>query len=133
MSYYILGDEEHDDRRFLDAGPGALELYVRALGWCMHEVRYRPEAEIPAVWFIPIEWVRGQHQGVRLANRLVDQGVFGRVDGGYRFDWIRWRNTPDAVRRQRKRERDKKAKRDANSPGGNQADSPGGAIRGNRR
>lgn len=100
-------DRTHDDRRFLDAGPGALEMYVRAVSRCLDQVRGRPEGEIPLEWFIPVEWVRGQFGGVRLANRMVTQGIFGKVAGGYRFAWIAQHNTADAVRAQRKRERAK--------------------------
>jgi hypothetical protein len=136
MAWWLVGDEEHDDRRFLDAGPGALELYVRAGSWVMAQVRYRPSAEVPEEWFIPVEWVKGQHSGIRLANKLVEQGVFVKVFGGYGFRHIHPQNTPDAVRKQRNKERDKKRNAKAKTESYRLAlvpDSPRGHIRGNRR
>jgi hypothetical protein len=116
MTFWHTGDEEHEDPRFR-AVPGGLGLYVTAGSWCMSRVRYRPEAELPAEWFIPDEWVKGQPSGRRIAAGLERQCVWERLDGGYRYAWIRYQNTPDYVRRQRKREREKKAKRHANSQG----------------
>src|SRR5690242_21550432 len=70
-------------------------LYVRAGSWCMGKVRYRPEREIPAEWFVPDDQVKAWCGSVRQANRLVDVGLWYRARGGYGFAWIRTENTAD--------------------------------------
>jgi hypothetical protein len=129
MTYWLTGDEEHDDPRFTTA---TLGLYIRAGSWSMSRCRYRPEAEIPAEWFIPGPLVRGWG-ALRLAHDLAQQGVWEPVTGGWRYAWIRPQNTADYVRAERKRERAKwarkKAKAAANSPG-ESGQLPGGSYRG---
>jgi hypothetical protein len=117
MTYWFIGDEEHNDERFTTA---TLGLYVRAGSWCMAQCHYRPEAEIPAEWFVPRAQVRGWG-ALRLANDLADQGVWEQVAGGWRYVWIRHQNTADHVRADRKRERGKWARKQSRAA----ADSPG--------
>ena len=107
MVFWNVGDEEHSDPRFIRAGEGSFELYHKSGSWCLGQVRGRPEAEIPVEWFVPDEWVRGQRHGPRLAKGLVAQGLWERVEHGYRFAWIRAGNTADYVRRKRKQDREK--------------------------
>ena len=128
MTFWFVGEEEHDDLRFTTASLG---LYVRAGSWCMSRVRHRPEREIPREWFIPDWLVRGWGS-TRQANDLVRAGVWEPVAGGWRYAWIRWPNTPDAMRSQRKREREKWARKQSNarnSPG-ESAPTPQGSYRG---
>ena len=117
MTFWYIGDEEPDDPRFIQAGLAAPGLYHMTGAWYLRQVRYGPEREIPAEGFIPETWVRSWPNGIRLANRLVRVGLWIEVDGGYRYGWIRWQNAVDAVRIQRKRERDKWARKQADSPG----------------
>jgi hypothetical protein len=117
MSFWLIGDEEPEDPRFIAAGPGACGLYFLAGAHCMRQTRYRPEDEIPEEWFVSDRWVRGWPNGARLATRLVENRLWSRTTGGYEFDWIQQRNKAEAVRAQRKKERDKKEKRRADSPG----------------
>ncbi|WAJ43130.1 hypothetical protein OK015_18085 [Mycobacterium sp. Aquia_216] len=117
MTFWNVGDEEHSDPRFVRAGSGSFELYHKAGSWCMGQIRGRPEEEIPVDWFVPDEFVRGQHNGTRLAKGLIAQGMWERVEHGYRFAWIREGNKPDAVRTIRKRERDKKPRQRARLEG----------------
>lgn len=107
MTFWNIGDEEHSDRRYTEAGHGSFELYHKAGSWCMGQVRGRPESEIPTEWFIPDEWVNGQHNGPKLARGLIAVGMWERVRHGYRFAWIRDGNTAEYVRRRRKIDRDK--------------------------
>ena len=107
MTFWQIGDEEPEDPRFVAAGPGACGLYHMAGAWCMRQVRYRPEIEVPPEWFVPDRWVRGWPNGARLANRLVDVGLWARVRGGYHYAWIRPGNTADYVRDKRAGERRK--------------------------
>jgi hypothetical protein len=107
MSFWLIGDEEPEDPRFVDAGPGACGLYFLAGAACMRQVRYRPENEVPLEWIVSDRWVRGWPNGVRLANRLVKVGLWVRVQGGYRYGWIQTRNKADAVREKRAVERRK--------------------------
>ncbi len=132
MTFWNIGDEEPEDPRFIEAGPGACGLYFMAGASCMRRVRYRPESEIPPEWFVPDTWVKGWPDGARLASRLVDVGLWHRVAGGYLYAWIQPRNTAEAVRGKRKRERAKKAPRAGDSPG-ESAVIPLGTYRGNRR
>jgi hypothetical protein len=107
MTFWNIGDEEHSDPRFEIAGPGSFELYHKAGSWCMGQIRGRPEDEIPVEWFIPDSFVRGQHNGQRIAKRLDAVGLWARVECGYRFAWIRHGNTADYVRERRKQDREK--------------------------
>jgi hypothetical protein len=128
MTYWFTGEEEHSDARFTTASLG---LYTRAGSWCMSQVRYRPESEIPPEWLVP-DWLVKGWGATRQANDLVAHEVWEPVTGGYRYAWIRYQNTANEIRRQRKRERDKKARRGSDSPGESTAiprgidrDSPG--------
>jgi len=113
VTYFNVGDEEHADPRFR-AVPGGLGLYVGAGSWCMAQVRGQ-RVELPAEWFVPDHFVRSwdNGRGATIAKGLVRVSIFARVDdtgleSGYRFAWIRDNNTPDAVRKLRKRWRDEK-------------------------
>jgi hypothetical protein len=101
VSFWFIGDEEVDDPRFYEAGLAARGLYYAAGGQCMREARGRP---LPAEWFIPDRWVRGWPNGQRTAGRLVQVGLWERVDGGYCFAWIRPQNTPAALKANRAKE-----------------------------
>lgn len=107
MTFWQIGDEEPEDPRFIAAGPGACGLYHMAGAWCMRQVRYRPESEIPREWIVPDRWVKGWPNGVRLANRLMTSGLWYRVHGGYGYAWIRPSNNTDYVREKRAAERRK--------------------------
>lgn len=123
MTYWHIGDEEPEDPRFVTAGPGACGLYFMAGAWCLRQVRYRPENEIPGEWLISDRWVRGWPNGVRLAGRLVDVGLWLRVQGGYEYGWLQQRNTADAVRTNRKKEREKWEAKAARKRTGNSSHS----------
>jgi hypothetical protein len=128
MTFWLVGEEEHSDPRFTT---NSLGLYVRAGSWWMSQVRYRPEAEIPTEWFIP-DWLVKGWRATAYANDLVDSGVWEPVVGGWRYAWIRYGNTATALRRQRKREREKWARKAAkarNSPG-ESTPTPQGRYRG---
>jgi len=107
VTWWLWGDDEHCDKRFNEAGTHAMGLYVRAGSWCMGKVRYRPEREIPAEWFVPDDQVKAWCGSVRQANRLVDVGLWYRARGGYGFAWIRTENTADTLRAKRAAERKK--------------------------
>jgi hypothetical protein len=113
MSFWFVGEEEHADPRFTT---GSLGLYVRAGSWCMSQVRYRPVAEIPPEWFVPDWLVRGWGS-TRWANDLAQNGMWESVVGGWRYAWIRWPNTPTAMRQERKRQATKKARQRGCPPG----------------
>jgi hypothetical protein len=114
VTFWLIGDEEPEDPRFIRAGIGACGLYFMAGAACMRTVRYRRELEMPPDWTVSDRYVKSWPNGVRLANRLVDTGLWYRVDGGYAYEWIRTENTPAAVRKKRARERDKKARQAGN-------------------
>jgi hypothetical protein len=111
MTFWNVGDEESKDRRFCAAGPAGFGLYHLAGSWCLGEHRFK--RDLPAEWFIPDWWVASHPSGTRTAKLLVAQRLWKRLDGGYGFAWIRECNTPDAVRRLRKRELNKKRTRSA--------------------
>lgn len=110
MTFWNVGDEESQDRRFAAVGAEGFGLYHLAGSWCLGQHRFK--RDLPAEWFIPNWWVASQRGGTRIAKNLVTQRLWKRMDGGYGFAWIRDSNTPDAVRRLRKREADKKKPRD---------------------
>ncbi len=97
-----MGDEEPDDRRFRQAGIAASGLYHMAGAQCMHEVRNRQR--LPVEWLIPDHFVRSWPNGARAAGKLVEVGLWERVEGGYCFAWVRPQNTPAAVRAKRAKE-----------------------------
>jgi hypothetical protein len=113
VTFWLIGEEEHADLRFTT---NSLGLYTRAGSWCMAQVRYRPAAEIPVEWVVPA-WVVKGWGSMRAANELVAQKIWEPVQGGWRFQWIRANNTADYVRRERKRQRTKKARQRQMSPG----------------
>ncbi len=119
--FWFTGEEEHSDPRFSTCSLG---LYVRAGSWCMSQVRYRPEAEIPSEWFVPTSLVKGWG-AMRQANELVAEGIWNPTTGGWFYAWIRWNNTADYVRRERKRQATKKARQRAMSPGDMAVSPPG--------
>jgi hypothetical protein len=103
--WWFVGDEEINDQ-FVNVGFAGFGLYHMAGSWCMSQIRGRPEAEVPAEWFIP-DWVIRGWGAQRVAHQLCAEGLFTRLQGGYSFGWIRSGNTPDAVRRKRKADREK--------------------------
>ena len=108
MTFWNIGDEEHEDERFR-AVPGGFGLYHGAGSYCLGQVRGR-RIELPAEWFVPDHFVRGwdNGHGPAIAKGLVSVGLWEQVRGGYRFAWIRDSNTPDRVREVRKRWRTEK-------------------------
>jgi hypothetical protein len=110
MTYWNTGDEEWRDPR-ITAAAGAFAMYVAAGSWCMSESRNR---ELPAEWFVPDFWVANWPDaerpsvGRKMARTLCDVGLWERVPGGYRYAVIQDCNTPEAVRKLRKRWRDAK-------------------------
>jgi hypothetical protein len=108
MTFWNIGDEEHSDPRFR-AVPGGLGLYAGAGSWCMAQVRGK-RGDLPLEWFIPDHFIRGwdDGRGPRIAKGLERVGIWERVEDGplergYRFAWIREGNTPDTIRKLRKR------------------------------
>ena len=71
----------------------------------MSEIRLR--RELPAEWFVPDYWVASFPRGKQAACRLVDNGLWKRLHGGYGLARLRESNTPDAVRKLRKSDREK--------------------------
>ena len=104
MAFWITGDEEHEDPRFLSAGLSATGLYIRAGSWCM--ARVRGKHHVPDEWEIPDHMVRGWN-ATKSAGALVREGLWYRVPGGYRYAWIRDENKPARLRQLRQRERAK--------------------------
>jgi hypothetical protein len=116
MTYWYIGDEESEDPRFRAVEADGCGMYHMAGSWCMSQVRGRPESDIPIEWLVPDHWVRGWPNGSRTAAKLVKHALWQRVQGGYRFAWLRNVNEPDAVRTIRKRERDKKRRSRSEQP-----------------
>ena len=122
MTFWLTGDEEHEDKRF-DVKPGGivtgLGFYVAAGSMCMSKIRYRRFWDLPDEWLIGDEWVKGQNSGSRIAHQLARNDVLLRVPGerGYPFKWIRPENTVSAVLRRRLRDRDKHRPKLTDSPG----------------
>ncbi|EUA11176.1 hypothetical protein I546_3107 [Mycobacterium kansasii 732] len=144
MTFWLTGDEEHDDKRF-DVEPGGilsgLGFYTAAGSWCRDQIRWRPRSEIPDDWLIPDAWIKAQRNGARIAKALAANGILRRAPGGYGFAWIRKENTVAAELKRRDVERGKwhakQAKRkrsrhgdDDNSQGESSSNSPGVVLRG---
>jgi hypothetical protein len=110
MTFWNVGDEECKDPDFL-ANPAAAGMYYLAGSWCMSEIHNRRgDDAIPADWFIPDWWVASFPKGKQLANYLVKVGKWKHVQAGYAYLIIQPGNTPEAVRRIRKHDRDKKSR-----------------------
>jgi hypothetical protein len=108
MAWWNTGDEEHADERLRQAGLAAFGLYVAAGSWCLGEIRSR--SGLPQEWLIPDWFVTSWGpEGRRAAKKLVEVGLWKRVQGGYLYAWIRATNTPDAVAKRRKWWRENKA------------------------
>jgi hypothetical protein len=80
-------------------------FYLAALDWCMRDTRY--QREVPTDWFVPDNFVRANN-GQRYANALVANDIWKKVSGGYVFGYIYKKNTPDVMRRRRRKWRDEK-------------------------
>lgn len=107
MTFWNIGDEECRDPDFL-ANPAAAGLYYLAGSWCMSQIyNRRGESAIPDDWFVPDWFVAGITGGKRHANYLVRVGKWKRVPAGYQYLQIQRGNTPGAVAKARKADREK--------------------------
>ena len=84
-------------------------LYIKALAWCANQARY--DHDLPAEWFVPDSVIAAWNER-RSAKRLVANKKWKRAETrrGYLFAYLHWRNAPAQIRKERKRDRDRKSK-----------------------
>jgi hypothetical protein len=105
-AYAPLSATYSDDDAILEAGERAELLFVRGLAFCSGS---------PSDGFITdrqlVAKVGAGLPGVPArARRLVEVGLWERVDGGYVVrSWLRWNRTADEIGRARKQDRERKA------------------------
>lgn len=103
MSWAKLDDRWPTHRKSVLAGPLARDLYVCGLCYCNGHLTdgFIPEQSVPSL-------APGQAKPRLAAQRLVEVGLWERVDGGYRVhDYHDWNPSSQEVREKRdaKRER----------------------------
>jgi hypothetical protein len=108
MAFWVTGSDEREI--FAKAGNAARLLYEDGGGWAMEQV-YKKRGELPdESWFIPSSLVRDWGKK-NAATALVREGFWKHAerDGvkGFTYSgWIRWENTPEALRQRREGDRD---------------------------
>lgn len=116
--YAPLSAGYYRDDAILEAGEKAEILYVRGLAYCSESMSdgYISDRQVVAVIGI------GMRDAMARAARLVDVGAWERTDGGFVVRaWLKWNASAEEIGRQRKRDRDRKARPRA----GIQTDSAG--------
>jgi hypothetical protein len=93
-SYAPLSAHYYKDDAVADAGEGAELLYVRGLAFCADVLSDGFISEIQLSRFVGV----GMKSLQRRANRLVEVGLWSRVDGGYRVNgWLKWNRSRDDI------------------------------------
>lgn len=109
MTFWCTGDEECADQDWI-TNPTAKGVYDLMGSFVMSQIRNRRgDQVVPEDWFVPDWFLASIRGGKRAASYMVGVGKLKRVRGGYRFLYIQPGNTPEAVRKLRKHERDKKS------------------------
>jgi hypothetical protein len=91
MTWFNIGDEQHDDPVMRAAGLAAFGLYAAAGSYCMRQL---------TEGFVPAWYVKAWPDGPKAATVLVKHGIWGQVDGGYHY--VEWRQeSAEKVRKRR--------------------------------
>lgn len=104
--YAPLSSSYYRDDAILDAGEKAELLYCRGLAFCADASSdgFISDRQVTAVVGV------GMRDATARARRLVDVGLWQRVDGGYVVrSWLKWNKSAEEIGRARKLDRDRKA------------------------
>lgn len=80
MAWLRIDDTVPEHRKMLEAGPEACWLWVCGIAYCQRQLT---DGFIPAL-ALPMIGVPGAMRAKKLADALVDAGLFEAVEGGYR-------------------------------------------------
>lgn len=105
-SYVPLSATYYLDDALMEAGEKAELLYVRGLAFCANADSdgFISERQVSSVVGV------GMRDAGARAGRLVDVGVWEKVDGGYVVrSWLKWNRSAAEIGRARKQDRERKA------------------------
>lgn len=104
--YAPLGAGYYRDDALLEAGEAAELLFVRALSYCAESTSDGFISDRQLTMVVGI----GMKDAVRRADRLIEVGLWERVEGGYVVrSWLKWNRSADDIGRYRKKDRERKA------------------------
>jgi len=105
LTWFNVGDEEHSDPKLRAAGLDGFGLYAAAGSYCMNHL---------TEGFVPDWFVKGWPRGVQTAKKLIANGIWARVEDGYRY--IEWRQeTKEKVMARKAKWREDKRRQAANA------------------
>ena len=104
--YAPLSATYFTDDAILEAGERAETLFTRALAFCSNSNSdgFIADRQVTAVVGI------GMRDATARAARLVEVGLWERVDGGYLIrSWLKWNRSAEDLGRVRRQDRERKA------------------------
>lgn len=105
-SYAPLSATYYRDDAVLEAGEKAELLYVRGLSFCAEAVSDGFISDRQVVAAVGI----GMRDANKRAERLVQVGLWERVDGGYVVrSWLKWNKSAEEIGRAQRKDRERKA------------------------
>lgn len=93
MEWTRLQTHVVDHPRFLEAGAQARDLWTWGM---LYAGRHETDGAIPMAAVLACPWGAGGKANVRVANRLVEVGLWGRTDAGYLV--LRWSENGNPTR-----------------------------------
>lgn len=121
MAWVKIDDQAPRHHKMLTAGPAACWLWVCGLAHCQSQLT----DGFIAVAVLPMIGIKGSARAVKLADELVQAGLFDRVDGGYQVhDYLAYNPTRASVLSKRADDAERKRQAESGrSPRGVQAES----------
>lgn len=112
-SYAPLSAHYYKDDAIDEAGLDAELLYVRGLAFCADVLSDGFISERQLVRFVGV----GMLDVISRANRLVDVGLWERVDGGFRVrSWLEWNRSRDEITEYQAKDAARKTRSGGNPP-----------------
>jgi hypothetical protein len=93
MEWVRLQTHVVDHPRFLEAGPQARDLWTWGM---LYAGRHETDGAIPMAAVLACPWGAGGRANIKVANRLVEVGLWGRTDAGYQV--LRWAENGNPTR-----------------------------------
>lgn len=104
-SFAPLSANYYKDDAIAAAGEAAELLYVRALAFCADVLSDGFVSEVQLTRFPGV----GMRDATKRAKRLVEVGLWERVEGGYRVtSWLRWNRSKDEIKELTSKDRERK-------------------------
>lgn len=120
-SYAPLSAHYYKDDGIAEAGEAAELLYVRGLAFCADVLSDGFISETQLTRFVGV----GMRSVKRRAQRLVEVGLWSKVDGGYRVNaWLKWNRSRDDIATLNKKDADRKGQKGSEPAPGPPPDEP---------